>query len=83
MLLLLGVQCYRGRLDPTLPAKVLSSFHLPVKEDRSLDGLAYHEVRDIFVRWIATGEAKGERWIDSSVYDWYFIYVDRDTLEKF
>lgn len=83
MLLLLGPKVIAVGWTLPYPQRSCHSFHLLVREDKSLDGLAYHEVRDIFVHWIATGEAEGERWIDSSVYDWYFIYVDRDTLEKF
>ncbi|KAI0544770.1 hypothetical protein F4679DRAFT_600323 [Xylaria curta] len=77
------IQNHCGRKDPTLPAKVQSSFHLVVKEDKSLEGLTYHEVRDIFVWWIAAGGAEDEGWIDHGMYDWYFLYVDRDILEKF
>ncbi|KAI1170387.1 hypothetical protein F4777DRAFT_569453 [Nemania sp. FL0916] len=76
-------QSYYGGLHPTLAPKVSSSFRLIVKEDKSLDGLTYDNVRDIFVRWTTTGEVESDRWINFDMYGRYFIYVDRDTLEKF
>ncbi|RYC61792.1 hypothetical protein CHU98_g4400 [Xylaria longipes] len=45
--------------------------------------LTYHETRDIFVRWIVTSGAEDDGRIDHGMYDWYFLYVDRDILEKF
>ncbi|KAI1126536.1 hypothetical protein F5Y10DRAFT_266971 [Nemania abortiva] len=78
-----GVLGYYWRVDPALVVRVQSSFQLIIKEDESLEGLTYHQVRETFGPWIASGGAEEDQWLGSGMYDWYFLYVDQVILEKF
>ncbi|KAI1262341.1 hypothetical protein F5Y18DRAFT_439123 [Xylariaceae sp. FL1019] len=86
---------YCRGMDPEVVRKCHSSFQFVTKEDKSLEGLTYDQVREIFHQWIVTGDAENdwgsgynmrnvmEAEADSAIQYWYFVYVDKDILEGF
>ncbi|KAI1648673.1 uncharacterized protein F4817DRAFT_314632 [Daldinia loculata] len=64
-------------------AKLQSRFELLTKEDKkNLNGKSISEAREEFRHWVATVPSEEKKGISRPRYN-YFLYVDRDVLDRF